>query len=499
LSGVASLQERFRALSARATIGTDRVGGDEASAQTLLDDAARLGIQARAGWRPQIHSSRLPACPPDAQATAPRAALATLVRLLDAGDPGLIEEWAQLARSHAVLVDAATAPLVLDWWARQPRRSETIVAALGRRGEWLASLNAEWQKHVATPDIPGDADKVWQTGKSTERLAILIAVRRHDPARALAFVASSWQDDSASDRQRFLEVLLENRSLADEPALEAALDDRSKLVRRQAAGVLALIPGSRLRQRLSDAARAMISVRIPRGTPIGHKRHQIVLTPPESFAPEWERDGIAQRPPDGIGPRAWWMRQILALSDLTVWTEGTELKPHEVLEALRGDDYFSDAVQALIEAAAAGGDAEWIATLTRWLLRQSPVDLAAVSTLLAGLPDDRREPLALEVATKAPLTSVDRWTVVTSFERPWSSSFSTEAMKAVTEQVSRDPKDAWRLQRAIEAASRRVSPDAVDAFEEAVVRSYEESPGEGAIRSIERARLRADMHKEFTS
>ena len=499
MSGVTSLQERLRALSATATIGTDRVGGDDASPDSLLTDVARLGLQARAGWRPQIHSGRLPDCPRDPRPNAPKAALATLARLLDAGDPGLIEEWAQLARSHEVLIDGATAPLVLDWWVRQPRRSESIFAALGTRGDWLASLNAEWQKYVTTPDIPDDADEVWQTGKIAERLAILTSVRRHDPTRALALVASSWQQDSASDRQRFLEVLMENRSLADEAVLEAALDDRSKLVRRQAAGVLALIPGSRLRQRISEAARALITVRTPRGTPIGHKRRQIVLTPPESFAPGWERDGIAQQPPDGIGPRAWWMRQILALADLTVWTEHGGLSPNEVVESLRGDDYFGDALQSLIEAAAAARDTDWIATLVRWVIRQTPVDLAAVSTLLVGLPDDRREPLALEVALQAPLPSIDRWTILTSFDRPWSSTFSTEAMKAVTDQVSRDPKDAWRLARAIDVASGRVAPEAIDAFEQAVLSSYEGTPPEGAIRSVERARLRADMHKEFTS
>jgi hypothetical protein len=71
-------------------------------------------------------------------------------------------------------------------------------------------------------------------------------------------------------------------------------------------------------------------------------------------------------------------------------------------------------------------------------------------------------------------------------------------MKAV-DQTPQDARDAWRLQRAIETASRRVSPEAVDAFEQAVVRSYGGTPPEGAMRSIERARLRADLHKEFTS
>jgi hypothetical protein len=63
-------------------------------------------------------------------------------------DPSLIEEWAELAVKHNVRVDGATAPLVLDWGARQ-RRPPRGFAALGHRGTWLASLNADWQKHVA--------------------------------------------------------------------------------------------------------------------------------------------------------------------------------------------------------------------------------------------------------------------------------------------------------------------------------------------------------------
>ena len=75
-----------------------------------------------------------PASRPSARRSAgsrPRAAIATLLRLLGDPDPALIEEWAQLALSHGMRVDGATAPLLLDWWARQPRRSESVFAALG--------------------------------------------------------------------------------------------------------------------------------------------------------------------------------------------------------------------------------------------------------------------------------------------------------------------------------------------------------------------------------
>ena len=422
---------------------------------------------------------------------------ATLLRLLADPDPALIEEWAQLALSHGVRVDGATAPLVLEWWARQPRRSESVFAALGRRGEWLASLNADWRKPVATLDIPADADDVWQSGKSAERLAILTSVRRQDPARARALVESTWQSDNANDRQRFLEALAEQRSMADEHFLETALDDRSKLVRRQAAALLALIPGSRLRQRLSDSAEAIITVRTTRGTLLSRSRQQIVLVPPESFAASWERDGIEERAPEGVGQRAWWMRQILARAGLAVWTGRTEMTPEGILESLKKDDYFGDAMQALVSAAASAGDPVWSTAMVRALRDQSSIDLDSIAALLEGLPDDQREALLLETLAKARLTSVDRWTVLTSFDRPWSPEFSAGAMKILSAKVTKDPEDAWRLTRVLEAASRQISPEALEAFEDAVARSFLGESVESAMKHVERVRLRADMRKEF--
>jgi hypothetical protein len=62
-----------------------------------------------------------------------------------------------------------------------------------------------------------------------------------------------------------------------------------------------------------------------------------------------------------------------------------------------------------------------------------------------------------------------------------------------------DASDPWRLARAIDDVSRRISADAVAAFDHAVVRSFQGAPADSASRSVERLRLRAAMHKEFTS
>jgi hypothetical protein len=339
---------------------------------------------------------------------------------------------------------------------------------------------------------------LWQTGTSAERLALLISVRRREPSRALALVASTWQDDGAAERQRFVEVLMEQASMADEPFLDAALDDRSKGVRREAAIVLTRIPGSRLRQRLSAAARQFISVE-SRG--LVRKQSTIALRPPESFDPAWSRDGIEQQAPKGVGQRAWWLGQILAGADLTIWTDRTGLTPAGVLEALQGDDFAADAIRALVIAARLARDPEWSAALARHLLKESPVEIETIVPLLAALADADAERLALEIISAGKLATIDRWETIAAITRPWSPAFSRDVMTTLICHTPNQPGDLWRASQLVEAVSRRLDPeaDAVDLFERAATRSFPQMRAETLARSLDRVRVRAEMRKEFSS
>jgi Family of unknown function (DUF5691) len=512
-------QARLRALAATATIGTDRLGGDAAAVESLLTEAAACGLRARAGWRPRILTGSLAPCPPDERPVAPAPAIARLHMLLAERDAGLIDEWATLAVSNGVRVDGATAPLLLDWWAHQAKRPAAVFAALGRQGEWLASLNPDWAHRAPRTDVPPDAETRWQTGSNDERITLLTSLRRLDPARALAFVQSTWDADSAAERQRFVDVLQEQASMADEPFLEAALDDRSKAVRRQAAAVLVRVPGSRLRQRLSEAARRFISIESREdGT-------TIALQPPESFDTAWERDGIQQTPPKGVGQRAWWLRQIVASADLAIWTErSTErptdrhtqrptdrpterhsLTPSAVLDALQGDDFAADAVFGFVAAARIARDAEWSAALARHLLRQPPpVQIDAIGALLEVLTGADAERLALEIAAVDSLGTIERWVTLTAIDWPWSFDFSRDVMTLVINHTpSLSGADAWRASQLVEAVSRRLEPQAIDLFEHAVTRSFSLLKPDTIARHVDRVRvraeMRAEMRKEFSS
>jgi hypothetical protein len=496
VSGETTPQARLRALAATATIGTDRLGGDATAVDTLLTEAAACSLRARAGWRPQVHTGSLAPCPPDDRAVAPARAMARLHMLLAERDAGLIEEWATLAASHAMRVDGASAPLLLDW-AHQAKRPAAVFAALGRMGEWLASLNPDWQNRSAAPAIPADADTLWQTGTKAERIALLLSVQGNDPSRAWALVASTWKDDAAADRVKFVELLQEDASMTEEPFLDASLDDRSKLVRQSVAAALLRVPGSRWRQRMSAVARRFISVQT---SGLLRKRIAITLTPPESFDPAWERDGIERQPPKGVGQRAWWLRLILVSADLAIWKDITGLTPAAVLEALQGDDFGGDAVSVLLDAARLARDPEWCAALARHLMKQAPVQIDIVGSLIQALGDADAEPLAMEIVAADSLDTIERWVVLAAIDRPWSLAFSRDVMTVLTDHTPRLMDAAsFRAPLLVAAVSRHLEPRAVDYFERAVTRSFGALKDNTTGRHLDRVRVRAEMREEFSS
>jgi len=484
---------RMRALTSAAVIGTDRSSGRRTPAD-VLTAVAIAGAQARAGRKARRVSGELARRPDDARPIANGAAMATLARLLADSDAGLIEEWAELAQARGVRVADATAPLLLDWWARQPSRPGVVFAVLGKVGEWLATLNPVWRKPVAGSEIPGDADNVWQSGTVAERSALLKTIRRVDAERARQMVQSTWADDGAEERRKFVEVLAEGCSMSDEPFLESALDDKSKVVRRQAAAALRLIPESRFRARMNERAREIVIVEGKRG--ILNRRPKVVLHPPVDFRKEWARDGIEEQAAGGVGKRAWWIRQILAAADLPLWNEITGLEPDGVIEAIGKDDYFDDALHGMIQAVEFSGNTAWCRALQRCLLDRDKTDMQALHALWAGLPSDQREPLVLEAVDHKRFDAESRWSLLALGKERWSDDFSIKAVKILKK--NKPGGDAWRLHESVDRISRRISPIAAAAFEEALTALSPVRLPDSLARSVDRVRLRADMHKEFT-
>lgn len=492
-------------LSTTALIGTDRHGGGQDGPRKLLTQAAIAFTQARAGHRPGRGSEQLPPCPVETRPAAPGLAISLLERLLADPDAGLIDEWCNLAHTRSQRVTDAIAPLLLEWWSRQPQRSEVVFAVTGVLGPWLCGLNPSWNKPVASSDIPADADERWQTGTPAERAALLTTIRRHDAARGLALVASTWATDGADERRRFLEVLGQQVSSADEPFLEKALDDRAKTVRQQAATVLSALPGSQLRTRLSAAARACITVTAKRSL-LGRAKVTLAVEPPKDFDKLWERDGIDESAAQGKGQRAHWLRQLLSAAELSIWSAHSGLDAGAFLKALAEDDYFDDVLTALIHALSITPDPVWTHAILQAALDRPKRPWQSLTPVWTKLPAAHREPLLLEVAAHARFTPQDRWAILSAQAgaqtgaqtESWSHDFSLRAMKLLTDHPAAKAELNWELTGQIRQISSSINPSALAAFEQALTANCGDTQTDSIRASLNRVRLRADMCKEFS-
>ena len=372
-------------------------GGPE---RKLLLAAGALTVYRQAGRSPLSNvaapepapAERLPACPPDA---------ARLIGEMLAGQHAeLLPEALALLRRAGRRLPPELLPVALTAGARRAELRPVLLAVLGERGRWLSRFDPDWRWLEAVPrarddagGVPPDAGTVWEEGSPGQRLAVLRLVRVEDPPRGRDWLAAVWKGEKADFRAAALAALAAGLSLADEPFLEAALDDRSQGVRAGAAALLARLPGSALAARMRARADAMLDYAAPvRGGGLralvravtGGARGRLVVTPPETLDKAWQRDGIAEKPPAQLGERAWWLMRTLEHVPLEHWEERFAASPRELTEAAAHDDWGLTVIEGWTRAAIAAKNGAWAGLLWGWWYQVETKD-ARYSTVIPEL------------------------------------------------------------------------------------------------------------------
>jgi hypothetical protein len=180
----------------------------------------------------------------------------------------------------------------------------------------------------------------------------------------------------------------------DEPFLEAALDDRSKEVRRAAAALLDRLPESRRARRMLERALALLAwqpAEKPRmlGLWQGQKA-RLAITLPDTCDKAMARDGVEPKPPadrQDMGEKAWWLLQILRAIPPATWSERFKLAPADLIGVAAGGEWRALLHEAWGVAAITFEDAAWAESLLAADPRQTE--------LLDALPPARQEALLL--------------------------------------------------------------------------------------------------------
>jgi hypothetical protein len=348
--------------------------GDPAA--VLLDRAALLTAARRAGRRPD-RAEPLPVCAPDPRPTVSPAAARRLRRLISGEHPDLLTEWLAAAVARGQRLPPQLLPVLLDRGRRgrpaDPELPRLLAQAGGPRARWLAGLNPDWEHAVEEPSTD---DETWRLGDTRQRRGYLASLLTRDPDAGRALITGGWDAAGVADRVMFLSVLADASGPADEPLLEAALDDRAEGVRHWAAYLLARLPGSALGQRMAE--RALRYVRVEQAV----QGPRLSIGTPRGPDAELRRDGIADPEPirAPFESRALVLLEVLARTPLSTWTDGFGLTPAEVV-ALPSGAWAPVMFAGWSRAAIAQGNRDWISALLGHALNGRPGTAAEIDTL----------------------------------------------------------------------------------------------------------------------
>jgi hypothetical protein len=386
---------RLTGLAGPAAVHAD-VLDDADPAATLLAAAALLSSARRAGAAP---ASATPPSPAAADAEPELSPLASAI-LSDAlrSDPDLAADLLTAAAQAGRRAAPPVLPALLDAAVRHRALRQPASAVLGERGRWLAAYRDDWHRALGADNSkigsgsdngnrrsdnsnmeaggdhgaggePGaaeeqgagaahDADETWRTGGRAERRVWLAALRRRDPAAARDQLAGTFDTETGDDRADLLAVLQIRLSPADEPFLEAALDDRKQAVRQAAARLLAALPDSALTARA--VARGAAVLGIERRGP----RTVLTVTLPAGLDAAAARDGVPAAPAGAVARgRAWLVIQFIAAVPLAEWTTRLRLSPARLVALPVPGGFGAEVHAGWRRAAVTQRDAAWAAAL----------------------------------------------------------------------------------------------------------------------------------------
>ncbi len=329
----------------------------------LLLSAGAWAIYRQAGLKAQrIETLPEPAPAETLPECSVRVAL-TFSRLLESRQYILLYELLAYIHLEGQRLPFHLLPTLLN--RREKELHNLAFPVLGERGVWLSRFHSAWkwvsdQIPVSERPWPAEAEQIWQEGKADQRVEIVTQLREHDPERAREWVEQAWSREKASLRVRLLDVLATHLSLADEPFLERALDDRSAEVVAQAALLLTSLPASKLVTRMQERARA--SFELVDG--------KLTVHPPDVFAADWARDGLIEKSPQKLDKQVWWLLQILGCIPLTYWETAfaSPLEPTELLTLVTEHTWATSVVEGWSRAAIVYKTSSWQKVLWDWWL-----------------------------------------------------------------------------------------------------------------------------------
>ncbi len=418
--------------------------------QSILFRAGARAVFALCGQLAGNDTPPLSPCPGEQLPVAPQQLLGPLQNAMASDSWDLFVEFLRQLRATGWLLPPELLPQALSVSDATVR--EELLPVLGERGRWLSSFNPEWRWVTAgIGELSGrDRDALlrqWDEGTVAERFQALRTMRGSDPAEARQWLVDVIDKEKAEHRVRLLSAMEIGLTPDDVSTLESRLDDRSELVRRVAAGLLALLPDSPLTHRMRQRASEMLKAE---ATGMLRKKLKLTCTPPEAIDKSWERDGVPKKAPAGRGKRAVWTETVMRAVPPSIWVERFQTPADRLVDAILDDDFAVPVLVGWTLAAAAFASidpdsAAWLEPLwNHWVLVEKRTRgekgqravLEHLKTLLRSMPQPDAALLPILKGSVAD-ANAEQLGLLSLLPRPWSEAFGAAYLSTVRDVVRR--------------------------------------------------------------
>lgn len=321
--------------------------------------------------------STMTVCAPETKAYCSAAAIQALHHTLDSENTPLLTLWLELCMRNNQVLPPEYLPRILENASRHKSLRNLAAACCGKRGEWLAQFNREWNFSVAADTT----EELWENGTTAQRLEALTRIRGEQPAEARTLLQATWPQESAAVKAELLNALTTGISLEDAPWLESLLPEKSKQVKEAALTLLKKIPGSSLHEQYWQILESAISV--------DHKG-KVTVTPVIPPDAEIFKTGIDKLSNNArVSDDEYILSQLVALVHPRMWEEHFKASFEEVADLFHQQKALKPFAPALVQAIS------WFTDEKRALSFVQHSDTFHM-TLLPLLPPDQQDTYILQ-------------------------------------------------------------------------------------------------------
>ncbi|MEM7131278.1 MAG: DUF5691 domain-containing protein [Chloroflexota bacterium] len=281
-----------------------------------------------------------------------------LMRMLDRTYKPLLPQFLAYVVDAGCIISNEYLPNLLDYGINQPQYRSLLLQVVSPQAERLSLENPRWayaNSGLTDWDHTLAAWRMLKTG--TERQSYLRHLRTQDPALGLDVLKLSWKSERPQERITLIRSLSTGLNIADEPFLEAALDDRNHSVRKKAAELLSCLPASRLSLRMQKATESLLEW-------TSDEVNSLKINFPDAISPEMQRDGVLiRRGRDQAKTRRAQLLDIVTSTPLDSWTAQWSVPPRDILVAAEKSRWPRTLLQGFVQAAERQRHLEWTEAL----------------------------------------------------------------------------------------------------------------------------------------